>query len=406
MANTLVPSDVYAIVNAAAHEMYGADATLQAQDTTTFVSIGEKMLRTGYTNTLNALSTVIARTIVAVRPYRGKFEIIARIPEEWGGITRKISFYAGKFEAETMWNTDLTPANLVDGASIDHYKITKQYPLEMNFCGLKVIKKRDTTFADQLKQAFHSESEFSDFYSAKMVAIANDIALGYEAENRLQILNAIGSTYNTGGTRQVVDLTAAYNAKFNPSPALTTTDLLTTYLKEFCEFFVAQIKGDMALMSEYNSLFHIYPARNDDGGNALTLLRHTPAEMRRLILFQPLFRDAEARVFPSLFDPGFLRMEDYEGVEYWQNPNVPMGVSITPNQLNTGTGASEDGNPVALDHVVGLLFDRDAIATSLRLEKTITTPINADGDYFNTVYHWAFQFKEDPTENMVLYYMA
>ena len=404
MANTLTPTDVYAIVNAAAAEMYGANTTLQAQDTTSFVSIGEHMLRTGYTNTLNALSTVIARTIIAVRPYRGRFEIIARIPEEWGGITRKISFYAGKFEAETMWNTDINATNLVDGNSIDHYKITKQYPLEMNFCGLKVLKKRDTTFADQLDQAFHSESEFSSFFSAKMVAIANDIALGYEAENRLQILNAIGSTYNTGGTRQVVNLVTEYNTKFGTT--YTAGDLLTTYLKEFCEFFVARIKGDMALMSEYNSLFHIFPARNDDAGNALTLLRHTPPEMRRLILFQPIFRDAETRVFPSLFDPGFLRMQDYEGVEYWQNPNDPSAVNIKPNQLNVSTGQAVDGTAVNLDTVVGLLFDRDAIATSLKLQKTITTPVNADGDYFNTVYHWAFQFKEDPTENMVLYYMA
>ena len=404
MANTLTPVDVYAIVNAAAAEMYGSQSTLQAQDTSSFVSIGEHMLRTGYTNTLNALSTVIARTIVAVRPYRGKFEIIARVPEEWGGITRKISFYAGKFEAETMWNTDINATNLVDGNSIDHYKITKTYPLEMNFCGMKVLKKRDTTFADQLDQAFHSESEFSDFYSAKMIAIANDIALGYEAENRLQILNAIGSTYNTGGTRQKVNLVAAYNSKFSTS--YTAQDLLTTYLKEFCEFFVARIKGDMSLMSEYNSLFHIFPAKNDDAGNALTLLRHTPAEMRRLVLFQPIFRDAEARVFPSLFDPGFLRMQDYEGVEYWQNPNDPSAVNIKPNQLNVSTGQAVDGTAVQLDTVVGLLFDRDAIATSLKLQKTITTPVNADGDYFNTVYHWAFQFKEDPTENMVLYYMA
>lgn len=403
MANTLTPVDVYAIVNAAAAEMYGSQSTLQAQDTSSFVSIGEHMLRTGYTNTLNALSTVIARTIVAVRPYRGKFEIIARVPEEWGGITRKISFYAGKFEAETMWNTDINATNLVDGNSIDHYKITKTYPLEMNFCGTKVIKKRDTTFADQLDQAFHSESEFSDFYSAKMVAIANDIALGYEAENRLQVLNAIGATYNVGATRQKVDLVAAYNAKYGTSK--TTADLLGPDFKSFCEFFVAKIKGDMELMSEYNSLFHIYPARNDDGGNALTLLRHTPAEMRRLIMYRPIFRDAEAVIFPSLFDPSFLRIQDYEGVEYWQNPNVPAAVNIKPNQLDVVTGQAVDGSAVALDHVVALLFDRDAIATSLKLQKTITTPVNADGDYFNTVYHWAFQFKQDQTENMILYYL-
>lgn len=404
MANTLTPTDVYAIVNAAVKEMYGGEATLQAQDTTSFVSIGEHMLRTGYTNTLNALSHVFGKTIVAVRPYRGALELFARTPAEWGGIERKISFYSKPFEQSNNFNTQLAGTQLTDGSSIDHYVISKVYPLEMNFVGMKTLQFSYTTFRKQLRQAFESEAAFSEFYGGMMVAIANDLAMGYEAESRLQLLNAIGSTYNTGGTRQKVNLVAAYNAENGTS--YTASQLLTTYLKEFMAFFVSRIKGDMELMRMNNELFHIYPARNDDAGNALALLRHTPAEMRRLFLYMPLMRKAEANVLPALFNDQYLKLENYEGVEFWQNPNDPSAVDIEPNQLNVSTGQAVDGTQVQLSYVVGLLFDHDAIATSLKLEDVITTPVNAKGDYYNTVYHWGFMFKEDPTENMVLYYIA
>lgn len=404
MANTLTPTDVYAIVNAMAAEMYGTQNTLQALNTSTFASVGEAMLRTGYENTVNALSVVIGRTIIAARPYRGKFRIIMKVPQEYGLITRKISFYSGKLEPSTDFNTDLNPAQIVDGASIDPWKITKTYPLEINFTGLKVEQKNYTVFRYQLKQAFQSESAFSTFVSGLLIQIANDLEVVMDAENRLQVLNAIGATYNTGsGTRRAVNLTAEYNTFYNTS--YTTAQLLTTYYKELMQFFVMRIKGDMELMSEYNSLFHVTPAKNDDAGNALTLNRHTPPDMRRLLLYMPMIRQAESSIFPSLFNDSYLKLENYEGVEYWQNPNEPAGVDIVPHQLNAATGAGVAGTRVQLENVVALLFDRDALVTSVHVEDVITSPINNRGSYYNVTYHYGKDYQLDQTENMILYYM-
>ena len=404
MANSLSPVDVYGIVNAMSTEMFGPNATLTAMNTSTFVSVGEAMLRSGYTNTLDALSNVIGRTIYGVRRYNGKFKIILKTPAEWGGIERKISFYAKGMQEAGDWNTNLNATQLDDGQSIDHYVISKKYPLEINFCGIKVMEYEDTTFVSQLKLAFTSEQAFADFVSAKLVDIANDLETKVEAENRLMVLNAIGATYNVGATRQKVNLRTEFNTKFGTS--YSVSDLLTTYLAEFVAFMVARIEGDMELMRERNELFHIYPARNDDNGNALTLVRHTPPEARRLIMYMPLIRDEMKQVFPTLFESGYLRLENYEGVEYWQNPNVPMAVSVTPNQLNTTTGQSEDGTAVAIDNVVALLFDRDAMAISVKNENALTSPVNARGNYYNTFYHYGMNYKLDQTENMVLYYMA
>lgn len=404
MANTFTPTDVYAIVNAMAAEMYGANNSLQAINTSTFVTIGEKMLRTGYTNTLNALSNVIGRTIVSARPYRGRFRIIVKVPQEWGGIERKISFYATKNEPTEAWNTDLNANQLIDGGSIDPWTISKQYPLELNFCGIKTIQKSYSTFMDQLDLAFSSEAEFSAFVSGRLVNIANDIELSEDAENRLQVLNAIAATLDVGNSRQAVNMTAYYNSFRNTS--YTTAQLLSTYFEDFIEVFMMKLEGDMELAKEYNDLFHIYPARNDDGGNALALLRHTPAEMRRLLLYMPIIRQAEKTVFPALFDNSYLRIEDFEGVEYWQNPNVPAAIDVVPNTLDTATGQSANGNRIQEDIILGMFFDRDALATSIKLERVLTTGVNARGNYFNTVYHWAYMFKQDQTENVVVYYMA
>ena len=404
MANTLTPTDVYGIVNAMAGEMFGQNNTLTAFDTSTFATVGEAMLRTGYENTVGALSAVIGRTIIAARPYRGKFRIIMRVPQEFGLITRKISFYATALEESNDFNTDINGTQIVDGASIDPWTITKTYPLEINFAGLKVTQKNYTVFRYQLKQAFQSESQFGSFVSGLLVRIANDLEVMMDAENRLQVLNAIGATYNVGAARQKVNLTAAFNAFYGTS--YTATQLLSTYFDELMKFFVMRLKGDMSLMEEENELFHIFPAKNDDSGNALSLTRHTAPEDRRLLLYMPRIRQAEATVFPSLFDSSYLRLDQFEGVEYWQNPNVPEAVSITPNQLDVSTGQSQTGSAVALDHVLGVLFDRDALATSVHVEDVLTSPVNNKGSYYNVTYHWGKDHMLDQTENMVIYYLA
>ena len=404
MPNTFTPTDVYAIVNAMATEMYGQNQTITAVNTSTFSTVGEKMLRTGYENTVNALSAVIGRTIISARPYRGRFRIIMRVPQEFGLITRKISFYSGALEQSTDFNTNLAPAQIVDGASIDPWKITKTYPLEINFVGLKLMQKNYTIFRYQLKQAFQDEASFGSFVAGLLTRIANDLEVDMDAENRLQVINAIGATFNVGTARQKVNLVTAFNAFYGTS--YTAADLLTAHYDELMKFFVMRIKGDMELMREENALFHIYPTKQDDAGNALVLNRHTPPEARRLLLYMPRIRQAEATIFPSLFDSSYLKLENYEGVEYWQNPNVPEAVSVTPNQLDVTTGQAVAGDPVVLEHVLAVLFDRDALVTSVHVEDVLTSPVNNKGAYYNVTYHWGKDYQLDQTENMVIYYLA
>lgn len=404
MANTITPIDSCSILNAMAVEMWGANNTLTAFDTTTFASVGEAILRTGYENTLNSLGVVLGKSLIDVSVWRGKMRLIMRVPEEYGFFTRKISFYSGKLEEAKNFNTDVNGSQIVDGASIDPWKITKTYPLQLTFGGMKLYQKTYTVFKNQMKQAFRSPEEFARWVSGIVTQVANDLAVSVDAENRLQILNAIGATYNVGAPRQVVNLVTEYNAYYGTTK--TATDLLTTDFEDLMKFFVMRLKGDMSLMSEYNEMFHIYPAKTDDNGNSLVLNRDTPPESRRLIMCMPRIRQAEATIFPSLFDTSYLRIENYEGIEYWQNPNIPEAVNIEPNQLNVSTGQSEDGNAVALDNVFALLFDERALMTSVHFEDADASPYNQQGQYYNVTYSFGKDYQLDQTHNMVLYYVA
>lgn len=411
MANVLTPTDVYALVNSAVKAMSNANITQEVFDTSSFVSVGEAMLNVGYENTLNALHTVFANTIIDVRPYEGKFKIIAKTPESYGYISRKISFFSTELEQSSDWNTDLS-SGLKDGETFDHYKIKKVYPLEINFSGLKTRQFHYTTFRKQLKLAFSSEREFSKYYVGEAVRIATDLVKAEEAENRLSVINAMGACYNK---KLGINLRTAFNNKYGT--AYTSVELMTTYLKDFTAFFVTTLKNDMDLFTDDTNDYHLTPAKTDDSGNNLVLYRHTPKANQRLIMYKPIWRDSESMVYPEIFHDDYLKPEQYEGVMFWQNRNktdgtfdkLSMQIAVKPNQLNETTGASETGTELALEnniYFLGFLFDDNALATTVKNEDIITTPVNAGYDGYNTYYHWGFNELFDMTENMRVYYLS
>ena len=110
-------------------------------------------------------------------------------------------------------------------------------------------------------------------------------------------------------------------------------------------------------------------------------------------------------MFPAIFGPGYLSFGNYEGVNFWQNINDKSRVSVIPAQFNVNTAKQEKGEPVDLPMVVGLLYDRRALATVYMMDSVYTTPFNTKGEYYNTEHHWKMNYISDPTENAILFYM-
>ena len=406
MPNTNNPVDISSVLNALIAQ--GAGANLAATDLSSTITVAQVAQDYGYETITGTLSEILAKTLIAIRPYEKiTFRNIETDSQTYGMLQRKISYYSSKFDKDESWNNEQSGVTytLKDGASVDMYKIHKQYPLEMRYGGIKVMEKVVTRFLYQYRVAFQDQASFNQFVQGLAIEVNNSIQHMKESRNRAIVLNFIGGLYNTGKARSKVNLTQEFNSKFGTT--YTSAELRKTHLKEFSEYLSSRIKYDADMMEKDTDLFHLTPAKTDDSGKSLQLLRHTPKSEQRLMLLAPFMYDIEKFVLPEIFHDGYLRMENYEAIPYWQSAEAGKegSVSITPNQLKISDGTTEKGKAVTTPYVIGVLYDRPACVSSFRLEDVITTPYNAAGAYYNTYYHFANDFQNDFTENGILYYM-
>lgn len=416
MSKTLTPQDCHQLMNSLVKQATGQQ-NITVVDTSSFVSAGETVLSTGTENVLNSLSIIIARTLVAVRPYKAKFMLINALNSGmFSNRMRKISFYSKDAIASGMFNTQLY-TNLKDGYTNGENPVSNNpvstksmweqnqgIPLEMNFCGSDVWDDSLTVYEDQLKIAFTSEENFSRFMSGILTEKGNDIESQKEAFSRMCVLNEIGAlvNYSSDNPNLAINLTKEYNTEYGTN--YTSQELRTTYLESFLKFFVETLKTTSNYFEERSNKYHVSPTKTVNGVN-YTLLRHTQKDKQKLFLYEPLFIKARANVFSSIFNPEYLKIENYEGVNYWQSIDDRPSVKIIPSIYDKTSGEQKKGNEVNLPYVVGLLFDEDAMMIDFQLESSATTPLEARKMYRNVFWHFAKNAINDPTENAVVFYM-
>ena len=416
MARTLTTKDAYQIINLLVREATGQDATIQAVDPSTFVSVGEAVLATGVENTLNALSLVLGRTFAAVRPYNAKFASINAINSGlYSNRIRKISFYAREAVIDGAENTDLK-TNFADGydngsnsnaSAPSMWEQNQPLPLEMNFAGSSEWQTVTTVYEKQLQVAFRSPEDFAAFVNGIMTEKGNDIESEKEAFNRMTVLNAMAGVYDLSSYMDgsAVNLTSAFNSDNGTS--YTTSQLLSTYFTEFLEWFVAYVKILSNRMTNRSKKYHWSPTKTISGVT-YDILRHTPKDRQKMLMLNDFWIKAEAMVKPQVFNEQYLSFGNFEGVDFWQNEYDVSAISITPaipDAAGTNSGAQTAGTAVQLDYVLGFLFDEDAMMVDYQFESATTTPLEARKHYRNL--WWTFRKNSivDFTENMILLYM-
>lgn len=393
--NSYTPQDAYTLINAVAKQATGRE-NLTATDTSSFVSVGETLLRTGVENTLNALSTVFAYTYFSNEKYTGKLATIEQTSGQWGAITREITVLSQDAEASEDWNTDLNVNQLADGNTVDMYKIKKPKALELKFYGTKVLQRHITRFRDQLAQAFSSEAEFMRFYESVMIEFRNDIETDRESERRATMLNYMAGLSSMG---EEVDLTAEFNTKNGTK--YTRNELLTTYKKDFMPFVIARIKLDSEKLTERSALYHANITDYPD------ILRFTRKENQRLLMLSEFWIDSTTQVLPWVFDDKELKIKNKELVNWWQSAQNPSEIQITPSILDVSNGhAKVAENEVNLPYVLGVLYDRRAMGVQFQFDYASSTPFNSAGGYWNMYIHSRKNYWNNFTHNGILYVMG
>lgn len=418
MARTLTPVDACAIVQAMVEEMTGQTGSITTVTSSNFVSVGETILRSGTENTLNTLSLVLGRTFMAVRPYKAKLAIINALNSGlYANRIRKISYYSRKAQESGAFNTNLNTNHAMGydngsngGASLPTmWEQNAPVPLELNFGGRSVWDDSTTVYEDQLQAAFRSPDEFASFVNGIMVEKGNDIESQKEAFNRMTVLNYMGGIYDLNAVNgAAIDMTAAYNADRGLSPAVTTAQILSTpaILDDFVKFFVETVKILSDQLTHRSIKYHWSPAKTIGGVN-YELLRHTPKDKQKFMMYKPFWIKAEATIMPTIFNPEYLKIENFEGVDYWQNENDPMAIDVTPAIPDVSDPTQQiAGSNVALDNVLGLLYDEDAMMIDYQLDSSYSTPVEARKKYRNIWWHFAKNAINDFTENGILLYMG
>ena len=419
MARTLTPRDCYALMNSIVRQATG-QAAITVVDSSTFVSAGETVLATGMENVMSALNTVLNRLIIASRPYTSRLRLMdAENSGVYSNRVRKISFYAQDALADGAHNTQsftnlaqgFTNGQNPDGSNDPQstksmWEQHQAMPLEMNFGGSSVWQDCITMYEVQVQKAFRNESEFARFVSGFLQEHANDIESQHEAFSRMTLLNRIGMTYDMANVMNgsVINLTKAFNDFYGT--AYTSAQLRSTYLKDFLAFMVATIKEVSDYMTERSTDYHWAATKTVDGVS-YSILRHTPRDRQRLMLYSPLFRMAESLVLPEIFNPSYLNLDrQFEPLTFWQDIQSRAAVSVDPAVYDPSDGTQKKGDRVSLDYVVGLLYDVDAMMVDFQLTRADSTPLEARKLYRNVWNSFERNAINDPTEKTILFIMA
>ena len=378
--NTMSFEDASAILNNIRQQVTGETA-LAPVNTSEFVSVATTLLQQGYDPVLNAITQMVSKTIFSIRPYNRKFGGIKMDSEQWGSIVRKLSIADKDFSEDVRFE-------LVDGQSIDHYKVNKPNILQTNFYGQNVYEKNYTIFKDQLENAFSGPSEFGRFMSMVVQNVSDMIEQAHESIARMTIGNFVGGKKlaNNG----VIHLLTEYNRETGESLTATTVYAPANF-GNFMKWMYARVATLTALMTERSVEFQINVTGKE-------ISRHTPYEYQKVYIYAPLLNGMNARVLADTFHDDFLEYADVEAVNFWQSIESPMSLNVTPSYMGTNGLIVTAEESQSITNLVGVIFDRDALGYTTVNNWSATTPLNAKGGYWNTFHHFTERWFNDFTE--------
>ena len=390
--NLMSIEQAYTLLNSL-HEQATGQTSIAPTDLSSFYSMAQATLRAGYDPIINSLSQMVGRTIVAIRPFDEKIKGLDFTALRWGGITRKINYIEGEADEDKNYA-------LVDGQSIDQYKVKKPAVLETHFYGRDVYSTGPITiFTTQLDTAFQSPEALSEFFSGLMMHVSNMRTQWFDDMKRGLLCNFIAAKYTSAtkvgsvSTDQVVHLLSEYNTESGQN--LTDEDIyLAANFRPFIQWVYARINTLARLMAERSEKFQ-------QRITGKPIMRHTRPEDLKMFILAPLMDQIDAMAMSNTYHNDMLKMVDRQAISFWQSIDAPDEIQVTPSYVD-GDLAVATANAVSLSKVVGVLFDRDACGYNIFQDTSSTSPYNAYGNYYNLFFRSETQWASDLSEKGVV----
>ena len=381
-ANDLSFNQLSTVLNSIVAQATGK-TPMAVTNTSDFISVAQTALKTGYDPVLQSISQVLSRTIFSTRPYYRKFGGIQVDNQKWGNITRKLNI------SDKDWENDVR-FELVEGESVDMYKVNKPNILQTNFYGANVYERSYTIFKDQLDCAFSGPDEFARFLSMVTGNCTDMIEQAHENLARATVANYIGGKIK-GDADSCIHLLTEYNGLTGLTLTKETVYQPANY-KPFIDWVYSRIATLTELMTERSQLFHT----NITGK---TINRHTPLQRQRVYLYAPARFNIESMSLANTYNYNFLKMAYNETVNYWQSIQSPSKINVKPSYLQADGTITTPETALEQDDIFGVIFDEEALGYTVMNQWSATTPFNAKGGYSNVFFHFTDRFWNDFTEN-------
>ena len=377
---------VYNIVNTMTQEMLGESVVVN-EDLSNIVDIGKAFEDLGdkYDNYVRKLHDHIGKMVFVDRVYAGSAPSILMDGWEFGSILEKVRADMPIAEENESWE-------LQDRTSYDpniFYKPT----VHAKFFNNKVTFEVPISITEkQVKSSFSNATQLNAFYSMIYTAIQKSMTVKLDGLIERTINAGIAETmYDafpegtyTGTSVRAVNLLKIYNDSVAEANRLTAEQALQldneNFLKK-CAFIMGKYVDRLGKLSTSYNI----------GGTE----KFTPKELLHFVLLSDFKRSADVYLQSDTFHNEMTKLPEAEVVPYWQGESVEHKIMCkTPT-----------GHNVTLTGIMGVMFDRDAMAVS-NMDRRVTTYYNPKAEFWNEWHKMDSPYILDLDENIVVFFIA
>ena len=354
------------------------------EDLSNIVDIGTTIFNNNWRdNYVKAMINRIGREVFVDRTYEGYAPSVLRDSWEYGSIMSKTRCKVFDAKANPSWS-------LQKGQTVNQFEFNPP-DVTQKFYNSKTAWQIDCSFTEvQLKESFTSAAAMNRFMSMIENRINTSMTIYIDSLVMRTINNFIAEKlYLSNG---VIDLLAEYNAGL----AEPITAAAAMRSKEFLRFAALTISLCVDRFRAPSANFNYV---GDDDTN----ITFTPREFAHLVLHTDLAKAMEVYLQSDTYHDELVRIGEYETIPYWQIQGDKYQLANT-SRIDVKL-ASDNTHTVNRNYVVGVLFDRDAIAVCNENRRT-TNSYNANGEYFNNFYKIDTSFLNDLAENGLVFVLG
>ncbi len=391
--NSMSFEQAAAVLNTLAEQATGA-AQQAVVDLSTYISVGQKTLQTGYDPLAIGISQMVNRTIFAYRPYKGALSILDVDDDGFGAITRKVNALYMPVEEDGSYA-------LEDAAhSPDMFDVRKPKLYQTNYYGYDVWNDHVSITRKQLKNAVTSPADMGRLIDLVLGTKSNEMEISREAFRRATLANMIGAVHAMNNANQVRHLLTEYNAATGQDLDGETVKQGENYAN-FIRWAYAQIAKVSDMLRNPTAAFHLNPTEG-------TILRHTPKADQRLYIYSGALHEVDSTVLATTFNRDNVKEQlppVTASVDFFQSIDAPDSINVKPAYIGADGAVVASPTAQEVGSIFALLCDRDAMGTNFYDQSVEVSPFEAAGQYYNYWYHDAHRYWCDVTENAVLFLM-